>query len=54
MKDKRDEFTEAEAALRFEAALRGSRKAGHVPMDKLTRKDPKRQEKPAKKPVSGA
>jgi hypothetical protein len=39
------EYTEEEARLRMEAALRGARIAGHKPMESLTLKRPKAQRK---------
>ncbi len=40
-----DDYAPEEAARRFEAALRGSRKVGHMPRESLTPKTPKEQQK---------
>jgi hypothetical protein len=44
-----DQYPPDEARQRFEAALRGSRKVGHVPMKSMTPKKAKDQPKPDKK-----
>jgi hypothetical protein len=50
VRDTTQSYSEDEAQKRFEAALRGSRKVGHMPMESLTPKPPKGQQKrkPAK------
>jgi hypothetical protein len=44
----KDEYSKAEAAARFVAALRGARITGHKPMKSMTPKGRKAQRKKAK------
>jgi hypothetical protein len=52
--EKSERYNKDEAKLRFEAALRGARTAGHKPMESLTRSKPKTQRKPKKKSKASA
>jgi hypothetical protein len=50
-KEEQEQFPAKEAAKRFEAALRGARLAGHVPMkpkEQIAAKKPKPKKRPGK------
>jgi hypothetical protein len=47
-----EKYEDEEAKIRFKAALRGARLAGHKPMESLTPKKAKKQPKKRKKPAS--
>jgi hypothetical protein len=44
-----EQYSEDESKLRFQAALKGARLAGHKPMESLTRAKTKKQQKIPKK-----